>query len=342
MEQLEIFRNKKILITGTSGFKGSYLALWLNMHGAKVNGFSLEPPTDPNIFESLKLKKYITQYYGDVRDKIRFETIIEETQPEYVFHLAAQPIVKTSYENPTMTFETNILGTLNLMEICKNHNSIKSIVVVTSDKVYKDKYPYIYSEDSELGANSDPYSTSKVCSEFVVESYKKVFKEKGIALATVRAGNVIGGGDWGTNRIITCIIDSLIKNYELGIYSPKAIRPWQSIFDCIYGYMLVSANLKTESWNFGPKSINSITVEELVNKLMKMWGSGNYSIIDKNFEETNYLKLDCEKANRELNWYPKYDINEILNKTVSWYKNFYNNQNMYKFTLEQIKEYEKK
>ena len=340
MNKLDVFNDKKILITGTTGFKGSYLALWLTMHGAKVSGFALEPPTKPSMFEVTKLREVIDQYYGDVRDRVRFDTIIEAVEPEIVFHLAAQPIVKTSYENPLLTFETNTLGTLNLMEICKHYNSIKTIVVVTTDKVYENIYPYEYNEFSPLGGE-DPYSASKACAELVVNSYKKIFEQRGTSLATVRAGNVLGGGDWAPNRIIPDIVRSIVEDYKLSIYSPEAVRPWQSVFDCLYGYMLVAANRKSGAYNFGPKPKNCVNVEALVKKTMDIWGYGSYEVVDKQFEESQCLKLKYNKAKNELGWNPIYDIDAIVSETVEWYKNFYfNEEDMRKFTIEQIRWYE--
>lgn len=344
MEKLENFRDKRVLVTGATGFKASWLSVWLNKLGAHVYGFSLEPPSRPNMYyDGLELNKVIQNQYGDVRDKVRLDAVVEFIQPAYVFHLAAQPIVKTSYENPQLTFETNTIGTLNLLEACKKVESIESIVVVTSDKVYKNIYPYEYTELSELGTNgdSDPYSASKACAELVVDCYRKIFHEKGVALATVRAGNVIGGGDWGANRLIPDITRSIVAGEQLSIYSPEAVRPWQYVLDCLYGYMSVAALHRNESWNFGPKSLNCITVEDMVKRYMKAWGCGTYTVVPKSFRESPCLKLKIDKAKKELYWAPQYNVDKIIERTVHWYKTFYEDpKHLMQVTLKEIEEYE--
>ena len=341
MKSITDFKGKNVLVTGNTGFKGSWLSLWLSKLGANVSGFALEPPTRPSMYEALELNKLVQHHYGDVRDKVRFNAVMNIVQPEYVFHLAAQPIVKMSFEYPQLTFETNSIGTLNLLEACKKFSSIRSIVVVTTDKVYKNVYPYDYTELSELGASEDPYSASKACAEIIVSSLGKQFTERGVHLATVRAGNVLGGGDWSPNRIIPDMVRALTENNEICIYSPEATRPWQYVLDCLYGYMLVSINDKSGPWNFGPKSLNCVNVERLVKDFISAWGSGTYSVVPKEFEESICLKLKTAKAKKELGWEAKLDVDQIISEAVNWYKTFYEHpKNLMDVTLSQIKNYE--
>lgn len=339
MESLKNYKNEKVLITGNTGFKGSWLSLFLQKLGARVYGYALEPPTIPSMYDSLELKNIIEYpYYGDIRDRTRLDAIIEAVQPKFIFHLAAQPIVKTSYEKPIETFEINSMGTLNLMEIAKNYDSIKSIVVITTDKVYEDKSPYIYSEFDSLGGD-DPYSASKACAELIVNAYKLPYKEKGISLATCRAGNVIAGGDF-SYRIVPQCVESLYRKKPFGIWYPEAIRPWQFVLDCLHGYLLVGINQKSGAWNFGPVIGNRISVDQLTQKIIKCWGQGESKITLKPFYETKYLQLKTDKATNELWWKPKYDIDKTVEKIVEWYKTFYEHpEDLYSLTCKQLDEF---
>jgi CDP-glucose 4,6-dehydratase len=347
MSSLEIYKNKKVLITGNTGFKGSWLSLWLQSLGANVYGYSLPPPTEPNMFNILNLSTKIDTHFDDIKDFASLLYFFKIIDPEIVIHLAAQPIVKESYMNPKLTFETNVMGTINVLESIKRTDGIKAAIIITTDKVYEDKYPYIYKETDKLGAN-DPYSSSKACAEIVTDSYRRAFfKSKNIQVATARAGNILGGGDWAV-RIIPETIKKLQRGEKATTYMPEAVRPWQFIMDPLYGYLLLGSKLLegpkySDAWNFGPPETNYLTVEELIKKIIRYWGSGDYITIDsdKTMPESELLKLDCEKSKKLLGWKGKYSIDETLEKTVLWYKNYYSGKtNMYKYTLSQIKEYD--
>lgn len=340
MERLEIYRNKRVLITGETGFKGTWLSLWLKKLGAEVYGFSTGPPSQPNMYDALQMKYRIVSYNGDITDRVRLEAIIEECKPEFIFHLAAQPIVKKSFEEPNLTFQTNTIGTLNLLDIARKYSSVKSIVVVTTDKVYENSYPYKYTEDSKLGGD-DPYSASKACAELVVNSFKKDYKEKGIALATVRAGNVIGGGDWGEDRLISDCVRCFVSKKDLYLRNPASIRPWQFVLDCLYGYLLVGANLKTGAYNFGPKEENCIDVNSFISKFILQWKNKVYKTHDNPFRESQYLKLDSSKSKKELKWEALYNIDKIVEQTIEWYQTYYYEPDyLLELTLKQIEDYE--
>jgi CDP-glucose 4,6-dehydratase len=336
---LNIYKNKTVLITGETGFKGSWLSLWLTKLGANVCGYSIGPPTKPSMYEALDLKHRIHSYDGDVTCRVRLDTILEDCNPDFIFHLAAQPIVKESFEKPNLTFETNTIGTLNLLDLARKYDNLSSVVVITTDKVYENRYPFCYSEEDPLGGD-DPYSASKACAELIVNSFKEDYKEKSIFLASVRAGNVVGGGDW-QYRLVPMIIKAMRKNETLDVWAPEAIRPWQHVLDCLYGYLLVGANAKNGAWNFGPKDSNCVSVSTLLQALIDEWGYGGFRTVGKTFRESDCLKLDSTKAKKELGWEAKYNIKEIARKTVDWYKTYYEEPDyLYELTLEQIKEYE--
>jgi len=342
----EFYKNKKVFITGHTGFKGSWLCFFLNNLGAETYGYSLEPD---NLYQSLYNLLNTNENYSfnskDIRDFDNLNISIKEFRPDIVFHLAAQQLVIKSYENPIETFSTNIMGTSNLLEICKSSDSIKAVVNITSDKCYENKnINKLYTENDRLGG-SDPYSASKACAEIINSSYQKSFYNKSkIGLASARAGNVLGGGDFSDNRLIPDIIRSLSSENKLIIRSPKSIRPWQHVFDVIYGYIILGKKLYenplefSSSYNFSPNVENCITVEEIlskINNLLKI----DYSIQPGKFYEANLLMLDAEKAKKELNWYPVYDIDNTLKKTVEWYSNFMQNKNIAKKSLNQYMKY---
>ena len=352
---LNIYKGKKTLITGHTGFKGSWLSLWLTELGAKVIGYSLEPPTEPNLFESINLKDKITHIIGDVRDKKHLITIFEKYQPEFVFHLAAQPLVRFSYKEPRFTYETNIMGTVNVLEAIRKAKSVKVAVIITSDKCYENKeWIYGYRETDSMGGY-DPYSSSKGCAELVVSAYRRSFfnpekydKHK-VALSSARAGNVIGGGDWGQDRLISDCIKSLSQNKTIVIRNPQATRPWQYVLEPLTGYLLLGALMYEDrakyssAWNFGPNDESIILVEDLVKLIIKYWGSGSYTVDTLNHpHEASLLKLDASKARALLGWKSIYDVYEAVEKTISWYRNFYNGmgkEELYGFTVEKILEY---
>ena len=355
----DVYKNKKVLITGQTGFKGGWLSLWLSMLGAEVVGYSLEPPSNPNFFEVIGFPGGLNEdISGDVRDFEMLHKVFSECKPEVVFHLAAQSLVRPSYEKPTFTYETNVMGTVNVLEAARQAESVRGIVVVTSDKCYENKeWVWGYRENDPMGGH-DPYSSSKGCAELVVSSYLNSFfspekygKDHRVGLASVRAGNVIGGGDWGEDRLIPDCILALSKGEEIIIRYPEAIRPWQHVLEPLYGYLLLGAKLSADGsrysggWNFGPAGGEMWTVEDVVKKVCKLWGDGIYSIDDREHpHEAHWLKLDCSKAMIDLRWEPQYNNKQALEKTVEWYKRFYEDSkgaDMRKFTEKQIESYGK-
>ncbi|PNR91814.1 CDP-glucose 4,6-dehydratase [Petrotoga sp. HWH.PT.55.6.1] len=343
------FKNKKILLTGHTGFKGSWLTAWLLKLGAEVCGLALEPNTNPSMFNILKLENKIEHNIGDIRNSLEIEKVVAECQPEIVFHLAAQPLVRVSYEEPKFTYETNVIGTLNLFEAIRKVDSVKTIINVTSDKCYENKeWVWGYREDEPMGGY-DPYSSSKGCVELLSSSYRRSFFEKrNINLSTARAGNVIGGGDWAKDRLIPDVVRALSKNQEIKIRNPRAIRPWQHVLEPLYGYLLLAKktyekNQFVGAWNFGPYDSDILTVEEVVKLAIKKWGKGSY-IEEKNIEEPHeamMLKLDISKARYYLKWEPTYNSIQAIEKTIEWYKNYFENMSdMFEYTKKQIEEFE--
>ncbi|MBU3170209.1 CDP-glucose 4,6-dehydratase [Clostridium estertheticum] len=348
---MTFWSGKKVLITGHTGFKGSWLCLWLQKLGAEVIGYALEAPTVPNLFKVAGVQENMTSIVADVRNKERLFNVIKTYKPEIIFHLAAQPLVRKSYANPVETFETNIMGTVNLLEAIRFSESVKVVVNITSDKCYDNKeWSWGYREIDAMGGY-DPYSCSKGCSELITNSFRKsYFNEKNIQLASVRAGNVIGGGDWAEDRLVPDIIKYLIKSESVSIRNPFAIRPWQHVLEPLNGYMMLAETMwqngekYSEAWNFGPDDDHVITVGELTDKLTKLW-KGNLEIKKDNRKqphEATLLKLDCSKAKLRLGWHPKLNLEDTLIWTVNWYKEFVANRNaMKEVTLKQIEAYER-
>ena len=348
---MTFWSGKKVLVTGHTGFKGSWLCLWLQKLGAEVIGYALEAPTVPNLFKVAGVQENMTSIIDDIRNKEGLLNVIKTYKPEIIFHLAAQPLVRKSYANPVETFETNIMGTVNLLDAIRFSESIRVVVNITSDKCYDNKeWSWGYREIDSMGGY-DPYSCSKGCSELITNSFRQsYFKEKNIHLASVRAGNVIGGGDWAEDRLVPDIIKSLIKSEIVSIRSPFAIRPWQHVLEPLNGYMMLARAMwqngekYSEAWNFGPDDDHVITVGELTNNLTKLW-MGNLKIkkdSKKQPHEATLLKLDCSKAKINLGWYPKLNLADTLMWTVDWYKEFVENSDAMKaVTLKQIETYEK-
>jgi len=332
-----MYKGKTVLITGHTGFKGSWLALWLNQMGANVVGYSLEAPTEPNHIALLNLD--IISIVGDIRDLDALNQTFITYKPDIVFHLAAQALVRLSYENPIETYETNVMGTLKVFEACRTHN-VKAIVNITSDKAYENKeWIWGYRENDPMGGY-DPYSSSKGCADLLASSYRSSYfnpheykKSHNTLLATCRAGNVIGGGDWAKDRLITDIMLSVSQGKKVSIRNPNATRPWQHVLEPLSGYLAIGQKLLEEkaefgdAWNFGPSDEGSITVEEVVNNVKKHWDKIDYEITrDQNQpHEANLLKLDCSKAHIILKWKDVWDSETTFEKTVLWYKNFYEN-----------------
>lgn len=351
LKNLKFFwKNKKVYITGHTGFKGSWLSIFLNILGSKVYGYSFRPKKN-SLFEKAHLNKiFLKNTYGDINNQKKIIDDIKNIKPDILFHLAAQPLVSESYKDPFKTFETNILGTLNVLEASKKVNSIKSILLVTTDKVYKDQGDKAYKEIDELGAN-DPYSTSKACMELLVETYVKSFineKKFKSKISTVRSGNVVGGGDIAKNRLIPDILNSINKKKTLIIRNPNHIRPWQHVIEPLYGYIKLAQHqysrklINGNSWNFGPNKGSFIKVYEIVRKINDL-KKIKYKISNKiKFKETNILKLDSTKSKHFLKWHPKLNIHQTINFVIKWNDLYNINKNAKQICENQILEYLKK
>lgn len=337
----DFFKGKVVLVTGHTGFKGSWLSIWLNEMGAKVIGYSLEPPYSNSLFELTKLKDKIVDIRADVRGLKKLRSIFEKYKPEIVFHLAAQAIVRLSYDLPIETFETNIMGTINILE-CIREYPVKSAVVITSDKCYKNIEQEKGYVESDALSDQDPYSCSKGCAEMVTQSYRNSFD---IKVATTRAGNVIGGGDWAVDRLIPDIIRALKSNKSIIIRNPDSVRPWQFILEPLSGYLLLAQKQYngedlSEGWNFGPESVSIVPVKKIAEMIIKDWGHGDMvTQKDANKHEAGLLYLDINKAKKRLGWKPKFDINKTIQCIVEWYKN-YEKEDTYYLCVKQIKEHE--
>ncbi|MGH7271152.1 MAG: CDP-glucose 4,6-dehydratase [Polyangiaceae bacterium] len=347
------WRGRRVLVTGVTGFKGGWLALWLRELGATVVGYSLPPPTTPSLFESTALDRVVEWIEGDVRDRARFTRAIRESAPEIVFHLAAQPLVFASYEIPVETFETNVIGTVNLLDALRDQASTRAIVVVTTDKCYENReWCWPYRETDALGGH-DPYSSSKACAEIATSAYARSFyRSRGVGVATVRAGNVIGGGDWARHRLIPDAVAAIEKGESVLIRNPASVRPWQHVLDPLAGYLLLAEHLGSdagafsESWNFGPDPGAVRPVAELATTVCSLWGEGAAwhsppSTTSPKPHEAGLLALDASKARARLGWRPRLTLQDGLEWTVSWYKARRAKEEMVAFTLGQIHEYER-
>ena len=353
---LKNFNGKKVIITGHTGFKGSWLTLWLIHLGAKVTGISDRTPTNPSNFEANQLKKKINHFKFDIRNKKKFLFIINKIKPDYIFHLAAQSLVKKSYKNPVETFETNTFGTLNLLESLKKVKFKKkcSVVIITSDKSYKNlEIKRGYKENDRLGGY-DPYSASKACAELIIQSYINSFLKdnKRLFISIARAGNVIGGGDWSADRLIPDCIRSIQKKRKLKVRFAKSTRPWQHVLEAIFGYMILAIKQKNDNtingnaFNFGPNNKSSLSVIGLVKEFKKKWPILNWQIVKskKKIFESGLLKLNSDKALRILNWKCLMNANQTIILLVNWYKFFFEKKrktSMYDYSINQIKFYEK-
>mgnify|MGYP001349064793 CR=1 FL=1 len=342
---LDFYKNKKILITGSSGFVGSWLTLTLNEIGATLYGISLEPNTSPSLFKLLKLENKINQKYIDICDIKNLDKAIKDISPDIVFHLAAQPLVRESYSKIIETFNTNVMGTLNILESCKKLDTKINVVCITTDKCYEnDEYGERFKESDPLGGK-DPYSASKACTEIVTKSHALSFKK--LKLCTARAGNIIGGGDWAKDRIITDVVESIKKKEDIVIRSPKAIRPWQHVIDVVNGYLKLGIYNEDKeelfnSFNFGPLEQNEINVEALTKKFLLNYKSNNSKIVldnNQTFPESQILRLDSSKSKNILDWEPLMNIDITVKETALWYEAFYSDKDIYEFTLDQIKSY---
>jgi len=341
---------KRVLITGHTGFKGSWLSLWLQSLGANTLGYALQPPTQPALFEIAGVDHDMISKVGDIRDLEHLRAVFLEFEPEIVFHLAAQSLVRYSYNNPVETYATNVMGTVNLLEAARAISSVRAVVMITSDKCYENQeWVWGYRENEPMGG-FDPYSNSKGCAELVTAAYRKsFFQDHGPALASARAGNVIGGGDWALDRLIPDAIAAFIAQRPVLIRNPHAIRPWQHVLEPLSGYMLLAERLYeigadyAEAWNFGPEDHDAQPVNWIIDQLKLEWGGSACWNIDPGIHphEAHYLKLDCSKAKNRLGWYPTWNLSQSLEKIVEWHKLMQQGANMKSVTLDQISAFTK-
>lgn len=351
----EFWQGKRVFLTGHTGFKGSWISLWLQAMGAKVTGYALAPNTTPSLFEEARVAYGMTSIIGDVRDQAALQKALADAQPEIVIHMAAQPLVRYSYANPVETYATNVMGTVHLLDAIRQMQGVKAVVNVTSDKCYENReWVWGYRENEAMGGY-DPYSNSKGCSELVTAAFRSSYfnpadyTKHGVALASGRAGNVIGGGDWALDRLIPDIVRAIEESREVIIRSPHAIRPWQHVLEPLSGYLLLAEKLYiegaeyAEGWNFGPHDHDAKPVAWIVDNLTRIWGDGAAYRIDAsaaNLHEAHYLKLDCSKAHMKLGWQPRWNLLHTLEKISEWHKAHQAGTDMQVLTLQQISEYE--
>lgn len=344
MTDLNFYKGKTVLITGHSGFKGSWLSKILINAGAHVIGYSLTPPTTPSLFDILGLEKDMHSIIGDIRDLTHLKQVFTETNPEIVFHLAAQPIVRDSYTNPVYTYETNVMGTVNVCECVRLSQSVKSFVNITTDKVYQNnEWEWGYRETDALNGY-DPYSNSKSCSELVTQCYiNSFFQHSDVAVSTARAGNVIGGGDFANDRIIPDCIRSAMQGTDIAVRNPASTRPFQHVMEPLYVYLMIAAKQYEDRtyagfYNVGPDDIDCITTAELVSLFCREWGNDiHWKHTGNNGpHEANFLKLDCSKLKKVFGWIPHWHIEQAIQETVSWYKAYLSGADMSAFSIQQI------
>jgi len=345
----DTYRGKRVLVTGDTGFKGSWLSLWLHELGADVVGYALPPERDEDHFNVIGLDKIIYHIDGDIRNSAEVKKVFDNFQPEFLFHLAAQTLVKFSYQEPKLTFDTNIGGSVNILELVRLTPSLRSVIYVTSDKCYKNtESPQGYREDDELGGH-DPYSASKAGAEIVFSAYMDSFLKarKEFGAASVRAGNVVGGGDWAQDRVVPDCIKALQTGQEIKLRSPDSTRPWQHVLEPLSGYLLLAAKIYSDpkkysgSWNFGPKEDSIRTVNDLVERIVKLWDKDRFKIGTRkgDFHETKLLHLNCDKACQILNWQPCWGFDQTVDETICWYKRVSSGESALEISKQQIKKY---
>lgn len=344
---LDFYKGKRVLVTGHTGFKGSWLCRILLDLGAEVTGYALKAPTEPSLFALMGLEKRMCSVIGDIRDLDKLKEVFKETQPEIVLHLAAQPIVRESYKNPVYTYETNVMGTVNILEAVRQCGSVRSFLNVTTDKVYKNnEWEWGYRETDELDGY-DPYSNSKSCSELVTHSYEKSFlKEQKIAVSTARAGNVIGGGDFAADRIIPDCVRAVSEGKKIAVRNPHSTRPYQHVLEPLGAYLLIAQAqyedaAKADSYNVGPDDRSCLTTGELADLFCNAWGEGAEweNLSQGGPHEANFLKLDCSRIRSALGWKPRWQVEEAVTNTAKWYQAWLNGADMEAYTDIQIKEY---
>jgi CDP-glucose 4,6-dehydratase len=346
------WRGRRVFVTGHTGFKGGWLSVWLMRLGATVRGYAQAPDTEPNLFTVARVGEAVEDVRGDVRDLAALEQSLLEFQPEVVFHLAAQPLVRRSYEDPLETFSTNVMGTVNLLEAVRRTPGVRAVVCVTTDKVYRnDGEEHAFKETDALGGH-DPYAASKACAELAAAAYRDSFfgvSANGAAVATVRAGNVIGGGDWSRDRLIPDLISGFMAGEAIPIRRPKATRPWQHVLEPLSGYVQLAERMLVEpvryatAFNFGPKDEDAWPVERIATKLAELWGEGARWVRDEaeHVHEDHWLSLDASRAEKELGWQPRLGIEQGLEWSLAWYRAWQQGEAMREFTLKQIEAYER-
>tara|TARA_A100000164_G_scaffold379145_1_gene422666 strand:+ start:2748 stop:3794 length:1047 start_codon:yes stop_codon:yes gene_type:complete len=338
------WKDKRVLISGNTGFKGSWLNFWLDLMEANTLGYSLKPQRK-SLFKSLRLDRNVETKFDDIRDEKKTKKIFEDFKPEIVFHLAAQPLVQRSFKEPRLTYETNIMGTINMIEAAIKSGSVKSFINVTSDKVYENNsWLWGYRENDPLNG-SDPYSNSKSCADLIAQSYRKNFLGKNFKLANVRSGNVIGGGDWSEDRLVPDMIRSIIEEKTFTIRNPHATRPWQHVFEPLQGYLILAEKMHKKKvlggdWNFGPDNSQNANVKEISQKFSRFWNSKvKISKTKDKFKEADFLRLDSTKSKEKLGWNSIWDLDKSLKETFLWYEMKLANKNIYKFSKEQLLRY---
>ena len=345
------WHSKKVFLTGHTGFKGSWLSLWLQSMGAQVQGYALGPPTEPSLFVEANVHKNMDSQIGDIRDLEKIKKSMQSFNPDLLIHMAAQPLVRLSYSEPIETYTTNVIGTVNVLEAARSCSKLKVIISVTTDKCYENKeWVWGYREDEPMGGH-DPYSSSKGCAELVTSAYKKSFfnTDDTASIASARAGNVIGGGDWAEDRLIPDILKAFEKSKPVIVRNPLSTRPWQHVLEPLSGYLVLAQKLYekgdefAEAWNFGPKDEGCKPVNWILDKMVKKWGDGASWELDKNSNphEAGYLKLDCSKASARLNWRPNWKLESTLKLIIDWHQAWISEDDMYKKCLEEIEKYNK-
>jgi CDP-glucose 4,6-dehydratase len=349
----DFWRAKRVFVTGHTGFKGSWLCLWLQHMGAEITGFALPPPSNPSMFDDAAVASGMTSIIGDIRDGVALAHAMTAAQPDIVFHMAAQALVRHSYTHSLATYETNVMGQVHVLEAIRCTSSVRAVVNVTSDKCYENReWPWGYRENEAMGGY-DPYSSSKGCAELVCAAYRSSFfnparySDHRVGLATARAGNVIGGGDWATDRLIPDVVRALVAGVPVTIRNPHAIRPWQHVLEPLCGYLTLAQRLYcngpafAEGWNFGPLDTDARPVAWIVERITDLWGGNARWQLDANPQphEASYLKLDCAKARMQLAWQPRWGLEKALETIVSWHQAQRAGTEMRAFTIEQIEDY---